>query len=38
MKTDWGISLFFLTPLALVAIPALRVPRSRCFYLPRSGS
>ena len=31
MKTDWGISLFFLTPLALVAIPALRVQRSRCF-------
>src|SRR4051794_16088800 len=27
MKTDWGISLFFLTPLALLAIPALRVPR-----------
>ncbi|WP_423872003.1 glycosyltransferase family 39 protein [Bradyrhizobium sp.] len=26
MKTDWGISLFFLTPLALVAIPRLRVP------------
>lgn len=25
LKTDWGISLFFLTPLALVAIPALRV-------------
>src|SRR6202790_2421927 len=25
MKTDWGISLFFLTPLALVAIPALRL-------------
>jgi 4-amino-4-deoxy-L-arabinose transferase-like glycosyltransferase len=25
MKTDWGISLFFLTPLALIAIPALRV-------------
>jgi hypothetical protein len=23
--TDWGISLFFLTPLALVAIPALRL-------------
>ena len=23
IKTDWGISLFFLTPLALVAIPAL---------------
>src|SRR5450631_2558455 len=27
MKTDWGISLFFLTPLALVAIPALRLKR-----------
>ena len=26
MKTDWGISLFFLTPLALVAIPPLRLP------------
>jgi len=26
MKTDWGISLFFLTPLALVALPPLRVP------------
>jgi 4-amino-4-deoxy-L-arabinose transferase-like glycosyltransferase len=26
MKTDWGISLFFLTPLALVAIPAFRLP------------
>ena len=25
MKTDWGISLFFLVPLALIAIPALRV-------------
>jgi 4-amino-4-deoxy-L-arabinose transferase-like glycosyltransferase len=25
IKTDWGISLFFLTPLALIAIPALRV-------------
>jgi len=25
MKTDWGISLFFLTPLALVAMPALRI-------------
>ena len=31
MKTDWGISLFFLTPLALVAIPALRVPRRALF-------
>jgi 4-amino-4-deoxy-L-arabinose transferase-like glycosyltransferase len=27
IKTDWGISLFFLVPLALVAIPALRVRR-----------
>ena len=25
IKTDWGISLFFLVPLALVAMPALRV-------------
>jgi 4-amino-4-deoxy-L-arabinose transferase-like glycosyltransferase len=25
MKTDWGISLFFLTPLALVAMPRLRI-------------
>lgn len=25
LKTDWGISLFFLVPLALVAIPALRM-------------
>ena len=25
VKTDWGISLFFLVPLALVAIPALRL-------------
>jgi 4-amino-4-deoxy-L-arabinose transferase-like glycosyltransferase len=31
MKTDWGISLFFLTPLALVAIPALHVPRIALF-------
>jgi len=31
MKTDWGISLFFLTPLALVAIPALRVQRRALF-------
>ena len=29
IKTDWGISLFFLMPLALVAIPAVRVPESR---------
>ena len=27
IKTDWGIPLFFLVPLALVAIPAVRVPR-----------
>ncbi|MFL6836455.1 MAG: glycosyltransferase family 39 protein [Bradyrhizobium sp.] len=31
IKTDWGISLFFLVPLALVAIPALRVPRTTLF-------
>lgn len=28
MKTDWGISLFFLVPLAVVAIPTLRIRRS----------
>src|SRR5262249_1837461 len=27
IKTDWGIPLFFLVPLALVAIPAVRVRR-----------
>jgi 4-amino-4-deoxy-L-arabinose transferase-like glycosyltransferase len=32
MKTDWGISLFFLAPLALIAIPALRL---RAMALPR---
>jgi 4-amino-4-deoxy-L-arabinose transferase-like glycosyltransferase len=26
MKTDWGISLFFLVPLALIAIPGFRMP------------
>ncbi|MGY3341838.1 4-amino-4-deoxy-L-arabinose transferase-like glycosyltransferase [Bradyrhizobium sp. USDA 4463] len=31
IKTDWGISLFFLVPLALVAIPALRVQRAVLF-------
>ena len=31
MKTDWGISLFFLTPLALVAIPSLRIQRIALF-------
>jgi hypothetical protein len=31
MKTDWGISLFFLTPLALVAIPALRIQKTALF-------
>src|ERR1700686_5096323 len=33
MKTDWGISLFFLTPLALVAIPALRVQGVALFHI-----
>jgi len=33
MKTDWGISLFFLTPLALVAIPSLRVQRFALFHI-----
>jgi 4-amino-4-deoxy-L-arabinose transferase-like glycosyltransferase len=28
LKTDWGISLFFLTPLALIAIPQLHVRRA----------
>ena len=28
LKTDWGISLFFLVPLCVVAIPTLRVPRA----------
>jgi len=31
MKTDWGISLFFLVPLALVAIPSLRLHRIALF-------
>jgi hypothetical protein len=31
MKTDWGIPLFFLTPLALVAIPNLRLPSRALF-------
>jgi 4-amino-4-deoxy-L-arabinose transferase-like glycosyltransferase len=33
MKTDWGISLFFLVPLALVAIPTLRIQRIALFRL-----
>ena len=33
MKTDWGISLFFLVPLALVAIPSLRLPKIALVYL-----
>src|SRR6201996_7929866 len=33
LKTDWGISLFFLVPLALVAIPSLRIPKIAVFYL-----
>jgi 4-amino-4-deoxy-L-arabinose transferase-like glycosyltransferase len=28
LKTDWGISLFFLTPLAVIALPRLRVRRA----------
>ncbi|TPQ36641.1 hypothetical protein C2U70_12300 [Bradyrhizobium guangdongense] len=31
MKTDWGISLFFLVPLVLIAIPTLRVQRASLF-------
>ena len=31
LKTDWGISLFFLTPLALVALPVLRLWRLALF-------
>jgi 4-amino-4-deoxy-L-arabinose transferase-like glycosyltransferase len=33
MKTDWGISLFFLTPLALIAMPSLRVQRIALFHV-----
>ena len=33
MKTDWGISLFFLTPLALVAIPSLRIQKIALFHI-----
>ncbi|HEY3794847.1 MAG TPA: glycosyltransferase family 39 protein, partial [Bradyrhizobium sp.] len=33
LKTDWGISLFFLVPLALVAIPSLRLPKIALFDL-----
>ncbi|WP_424620715.1 glycosyltransferase family 39 protein [Bradyrhizobium sp.] len=33
MKTDWGISLFFLTPLALVAIPWLRLQKIALFHI-----
>lgn len=31
VKTDWGIPLFFLVPLALIAIPAVRVPKAAVF-------
>jgi 4-amino-4-deoxy-L-arabinose transferase-like glycosyltransferase len=31
IKTDWGISLFFLVPLSIAAIPALRVPAVALF-------
>jgi 4-amino-4-deoxy-L-arabinose transferase-like glycosyltransferase len=33
MKTDWGISLFFLVPLALVALPALRMQKVALFHI-----
>src|SRR5256884_8973954 len=33
MKTDWGISLFFLVPLALVAIPSLRLHKMALFQI-----
>jgi hypothetical protein len=33
IKTDWGIPLFFLVPLALLAIPALRVRQLALFRL-----
>ena len=33
MKTDWGISLFFLTPLALIAMPSLRLHRMALFHI-----
>jgi 4-amino-4-deoxy-L-arabinose transferase-like glycosyltransferase len=33
MKTDWGIPLFFLTPLALVAIPSLRIHKMALFHI-----
>ncbi len=36
LKTDWGIPLFFLAPLALVAIPAVRVRRSALLNLSAS--
>jgi 4-amino-4-deoxy-L-arabinose transferase-like glycosyltransferase len=31
LKTDWGISLFFLTPLALIAIPSFRLQKIALF-------
>jgi 4-amino-4-deoxy-L-arabinose transferase-like glycosyltransferase len=31
MKTDWGIPMFFLAPLALIAIPSLRLPKIALF-------
>ena len=36
IKTDWGIPLFFLVPLALIAIPALRVRRHRAVSTDRN--
>lgn len=36
IKTDWGIPLFFLVPLALIAIPAVRVRQIALFSLAAS--
>jgi hypothetical protein len=33
MKTDWGIPLFFLTPLALIAVPSLRIQKIALFHI-----
>jgi 4-amino-4-deoxy-L-arabinose transferase-like glycosyltransferase len=33
LKTDWGVPLFFLTPLALVSLPPLRVQKIALFRL-----
>src|SRR5580704_11412244 len=33
VKTDWGIPLFFLTPLALIAVPSLRIQKITLFHI-----